>query len=300
MSIASWERSSVTGGLSLRKMIAGPKLTLVPLVFNAMSALMAQRAGFAAGYVGGATLGYLRATTEAALTQHDFAEVGLEIRTVSSIPLIMDAGCGWGDPVHMRRLVGLAAAAGYDAIEIEDQVVPKRAHHHVGIEHLIPLDEMAAKIAEAVRANPNPDFLIIARTNAARIDMNDALRRCEAYAAAGANMIFPIASSPEDLRILGERSPLPLMQMVHPGASFAHMGLSHRELEALNYRLLVDGITPFTDLYRTLSDCYQNLNQRAANGDSMMSAMLAANELLDLADMLEIERRTTERISGPP
>src|SRR5205823_997705 len=140
---------------------------------------------------------------------------GLEIRSASSIPLIMDGGCGWGDPMHMRRVIGLAEAAGYNAIEIEDQVVPKRAHHHIGIEHLLPTQMMAAKVAEAARARSSLDFLIIARTNAVRNDMDDALRRCEAYARAGADVLFPIASRPDELRALGERASLPLMLMVH-------------------------------------------------------------------------------------
>ena len=279
---------------SLRTLIAARELLLVPLVFNAMTTLMSQRAGFRAAYVGGATLAYLSGVTEAALTPHDFVDVGLEIRTVSNIPLIMDGGCGWGDPVHMHRVVGIAEAAGYDAIEIEDQVAPKRAHHYIGIEHLVTMETMAAKITEAIRARSSSDFLVIARTNAVRTDMNDALRRCETYARAGADLLFPIASRPEDLRILGERASLPLMQMVHPGASLAGMSLSHPELVSLNYRFLVDGITPFADMYRSLARCYEQLRHAPPNSEAILSAMAGANELVGLLDLLEIERRTTE------
>ena len=280
--------------LSLREMLASPQLTLAPLVFNAMSALLAQRAGFGAAYVGGAALGYFRGATEAALGQHDFVEVGLEIRIASKIPLIMDGGCGWGDPVHMRRVVRMAEAAGYNAIEIEDQVVPKRVHHHIGVEHLVPMEVMSAKIAEAARMRTNPDFLIIARTNAVRTDMDDALRRCDAYARAGADVLFPLASQPDDLRTLGTRTSLPLMLMVHPHQSFEQMGLTHNELVELNYRLLVDGITPFADLYHALAESYERLQFSIPNAAAVTSAMNSANELVDLSDMLDVERRTTE------
>ena len=75
----------------------------------------------------------------------------------------------------------MAEAAGFAAIEIEDQLVPKRAHHHVGIEHMIPIELMAAKVREAVAARRSADFLIVGRTNAMRAsNLDDALRRGEA------------------------------------------------------------------------------------------------------------------------
>src|SRR4030067_210463 len=87
-------------------------------------------------------------------------------------------------PLHGTR--GRSEAAGFAAIEIEDQLVPKRAHHHVGIEHMIPMELMAAKVKEAVAARRSAEFVIIARTNAMRAsDIDDALRRGEAYRAAG-------------------------------------------------------------------------------------------------------------------
>jgi 2-methylisocitrate lyase-like PEP mutase family enzyme len=284
-----------TARMTLSAMIKIPQLVCVPVVFNAMTALMAERAGFGAAYVGGLSLGYLRAATEAALTPHDFAAVGIEIRTVSAIPLIMDAGCGWGDPVHLRRVVQLAESAGYDAVEIEDQVAPKRVHHHIGIEHLVPIEIMVAKIEEAVHARRDPGLLVIARTNAVRSSMEDALRRCDAYARAGADMLFPTANRPDDLRVLGERAPLPLMQMIYPDTSFAHMGLSHEDLISLNHRLLVDGITPFADMYASLAGSYNRLRQSEPNADKILSAIAAANNLVDLSGLLAIERRTTER-----
>src|ERR1044072_7585676 len=93
--------------------------------------------------------------------------------------------------MHMHRNIGMAEAAGFEAIEIEDQLVPKRAHHHVGVEHMIPIELMAAKIKEAVAARRRPAFLIVGRTNAVRPStMDDALRRCEAYRRAGADLVL--------------------------------------------------------------------------------------------------------------
>jgi 2-methylisocitrate lyase-like PEP mutase family enzyme len=79
-------------------------------------------------------------------------QAGLEIRTVCPLPLILDGACGWGDPMHIHRTIAMTEAAGFCAIEIEDQILPKRAHHHIRIEHMIPQELMVAKIAEAVAA----------------------------------------------------------------------------------------------------------------------------------------------------
>src|SRR2546427_1682404 len=139
-------------------------------------------------------------------------QAAIDIGAVSSLPLILDGAGGDGDPLHMHRTIGMSEAAGFEAIEIEDQLVPKRAHHHVGIEHMIPLDLMAAKVKEAVAARRNPDFLIVARTNAIRAsNMDDALRRGEAYKKAGADLLLlSMAHKPEQLRAIAERPGRPL------------------------------------------------------------------------------------------
>src|SRR5260370_15541665 len=115
----------------------------------------------------------------------------------------------------MRRTIGMSEAAGFAGIEIEDQLVPKRAHHHVGIEHMIPAELMAAKVEAAVGARRSPDFLIIARTNGVRAStMDDALRRGEIYRKAGADvLLLSMAHTPEQLRAIAERLGGPLMYL---------------------------------------------------------------------------------------
>src|SRR5207247_2217657 len=161
---------------------AGPLPVTAPLVLNPLMAKMAEAAGFPAGYLGGGATGYQKVALEANLNLTEMCHAAMDIRAVSSLPLILDAACGYGDPMHVHRTIGMSEAAGFAAIEIEDQLVPKRAHHHIGIEHMIPIELMAAKVTEAVAARRARDFVIIARTNAMRAStMDDALRRGEAY-----------------------------------------------------------------------------------------------------------------------
>lgn len=147
--------------------------------------------------------------------------------------------------MHVRHAVHTAEAAGFAAIEIEDQVLPKRIHHHIGIEHLIPSELMEAKVAEAVAARLDPDFLIIARTNAARVlGMDDALRRAEAFHRCGADILLVMARNPDDVRIISARLPRPLMYMV-PTGGVGTTGISLPELVGLGFSLIVDPGTPF-------------------------------------------------------
>src|SRR5260370_28176525 len=132
----------------------------------------------------------------------------------------------------MRRTIGMSEAAGFAGIEIEDQLVPKRAHHHVGIEHMIPAELMAAKVEAAVGARRSPDFLIIARTNGVRAStMDDALRRGEIYRKAGADvLLLSMAHTPEQLRAIAERLRGPPLYpprrggLARPRMTPAHLG----------------------------------------------------------------------------
>jgi len=151
-----------------RRLIAGPEPVYAPLVSNPISALLAQAAGFRALYLGGGSMGYIKGGTEANLSLTEMAQAAVDIRTVCPLPLILDGACGWGDPMHVRRTIAMSEAAGFAAIEIEDQLIPKRAHHHIGIEHMIPSELMEAKIRAAAAARHDPDFVIIGRTNALR------------------------------------------------------------------------------------------------------------------------------------
>ena len=135
--------------------------------------------------------------TEAGLSLTEMIHVAVDIRTVRTIPVVLDAGGGWGDPVHIHRTVAMSEAAGVQCIEIEDQLLPRRVEHHVGIDRLVPIGLATDRIKEAVAARTNPDTLIVGRTNAIRVGgMDDALRRGEAMKKAGADMLFLWEGSP--------------------------------------------------------------------------------------------------------
>ncbi len=286
-----------TGAARLRELMTRELPVVVPLVLDPISAKLAQGAGFEALYLGGGTLGYVKTCTEANLSLTQMAQAGLEIRAASDLPLILDGACGYGDPMHLHHTIAMSEAAGFAAIEIEDQLLPKRAHHHVGIEHLIPQELMEHKIREAVAARRDPDFMIIGRTNACRTHgLDEALRRAEAYRRAGADMLLVLPKTPEEARAIGERIEGPLFYFMLGGVD--SMGMTLEELGGLGYRFVCDAITPLYARQKALRLCYEAL----AKG--LPDPTLAGNykeedhmihQAIGLEQLLEIERRTVER-----
>ena len=281
-----------------RSLIAGSEPVFAPLVFNPISAMLAEAAGFKALYLGGGSMGYIKCGTEAQLSLTEMAQEAVDIRTVCKLPLILDGACGWGDPMHVQRTIRMSEAAGFCAIEIEDQILPKRAHHHIGIEHLIPSELMEAKIRAAVAARTDPDFVIIGRTNAVRnTGLDDALRRAEAYKKAGADILYVSGRKPEDLRFLGERLPAPLMYMAGAGGMSA-APLSASELYELGYRLIVDATTPLMAAHKALRQCYAALAK--ADPDPLLGPepgkeQEIVHQTIKLDHMLAVEKATVER-----
>jgi methylisocitrate lyase len=285
--------------MALRARLNDAMPITAPLVLNPLMARMVEAAGFPAGYLGGGASGYAKVSLEANLNLTEMCQAAIEIRAVSALPLILDGACGYGDPMHMHRTVGMAEAAGFEAIEIEDQLVPKRAHHHVGIEHMIPLPMMAAKVKEAVAARRSRDFLIVGRTNAMRAStMDDALRRGEAYRAAGADLVLlSMAHKPEQLRAIAERLGGPLMYLAGRGG-LAGSGLTLKELGAMGYKIVADPSTPLLAAFTAWKKVYADLAQDFGSAQAKVDWSPVEHEMLkviDIEKLLAVERATVEK-----
>jgi methylisocitrate lyase len=283
---------------TLRNMIRSPAGLFAPLVLNPLMARFAEMAGFSAAYLGGGAMGYISCGTEANLSLTQMIHAGVEIKAHSRLHLVLDGVCGWGDPVHVRQTVRAAEAAGFAAIEIEDQILPKRVHHHVGIEHMIPCELMEEKVAAAVSARRSKDFLIIARTNAVRVEnMDEALRRGEAFHRRGADLLLLMPRNPEEIRIIGERLPHPLMYML-PAAGVSAIGMPLQELPKLGFSLMADSGTPLFAMSHAMRHAYAAMWEGRVDPTtkgSILDEEKAIQAAVGLPDMLEIEERTVGR-----
>ena len=281
---------------NLSQLIRGNDLIVAPVALNPIMARMAEEAGFKAIYVSGGSLGWYKCVTEANITLPEMAQVAVDMRAVCRLPIILDAGGGWGDPMHVHRTIRLTEAAGFAAIEIEDQLLPRRVEHHVGIEHLVPTPFMVEKIKEALAARTDPDLVIVARTNARRLHgLDEALRRAEAFKQAGADMLFVFTRNAEEMRTVGERLPPPLMTFA-PADGFAEFALSQRDLAGLGFRIAASSGTAFAAMVKAVRQSYACLAQGRIDPfigkGNVEKEMKAAMATAGLDRLLEIERRT--------
>ncbi len=183
---------SPSPGAALRRAVAAREGLLVPGVMNALAARVADDLGFAALYITGAGVAnaHLGLPDAAFLSLAELCDHVAAIREVTDRPLIVDADTGFGNAVNTWHTVRRLERAGAAAIQLEDQVMPKRCGHFDG-KAVIPAAEMAEKVRAACEARRDPDLLIVARTDAyAGEGLEAALARAEAYIAAGADMTF--------------------------------------------------------------------------------------------------------------
>jgi len=283
-----------------RQLLASNRALVAPAVFNPLTAKLAEGAGFEVLYLGGGTIGYLKCCLEANLNITELCHAGIEIRAACDLPLILDGACGWGDPMHMHRTMAMTEAAGFAAIEIEDQVLPKRAHHHIGIERMIPQDLMEAKIRECAAARQSAETLIVGRTNAIRSsNMDDALRRAEGYRKAGADLLMLFPRNPEEIRHVHARLGGPFMFLT-PRGGVKMLGMTVEELGAHHCRILADSGTPLLAGYAAWKRCYEETLRNGMNDPELDAA--TAHDLeedmfrtIGLRALLDIEKATVEK-----
>ncbi len=206
---------------TLKSLVEARRGVLVPGAFNALSAKVIEDLGFEAIYVTGAgvTNMWFGMPDQGFLGLHEIADHTARIRDAVSLPLIVDADTGFGNALNVRHTVRVLERAGADCIQLEDQVAPKRCGHFSGKE-VISVEEAVSKIKAAVDARLDPDFLIMARTDAcATQGFEAAIERAHKFAEAGADILFVEAvTTAEEIRTLPQRLAKPqLMNMVIGG-----------------------------------------------------------------------------------
>ena len=194
---------------------------VLPGAFDALSARIIESQGFEAVYLTGAGFANsgLGVPDIGLVTVSELRDHVARVSDVVSIPLVVDADTGFGNAINMRRTIRMLERAGASAIQIEDQVFPKKCGHFSG-KDVISLNEMVQKIHAAVDARDSNELQIIARTDSRAVfSLDVALERAAAFKEAGADIIFVEApESIEEMRIIGKSSDLPLVaNMVEGG-----------------------------------------------------------------------------------
>ena len=254
----------------------------MPGAFNAATARLIERAGFSSVYVSGAGLANATAGVPdtGLLTLAEVAQLAGYIARAVKIPVLADADTGFGGLRETAHAVREFERAGLAGMHIEDQVFPKRCGHLAGKE-VVPVKSFCQKIRAAVRAKSDPDFVIVARTDARAVEGFDAaVRRAEAYLDAGADAIFPEAlESEREFREFAKRIHAPLMaNMTEFGRSPL---LSVRRLAAMGYRMVIFPLTAFRAAMHTEAACLRDL-KRSGSQHPWLARMQTRAELYDL------------------
>jgi 2-methylisocitrate lyase-like PEP mutase family enzyme len=281
---------------SLRARLSQPPIVVAPGVYDALTALIAEQAGFATLYVSGAAIAYskLGRPDIGLVSMSEVADTVALIRDRVAADLIVDADTGYGNALNVRRTVRLFERAGARAIQLEDQDFPKRCGHLDG-KALISAAEMAGKIKAAVDARHSADTLIVARTDAVAVEGFDAaLARAELYCEAGADILFVEAPREKEqlariAQSLRARAPL-LANMVEGGKT---PPLSAAELQSLGFALVIFPGAIVRVLAKAAGEFYGAL---AAHGGSepyraRMFDFDALNKLIGTPEMLELGKR---------
>src|SRR6185312_12717200 len=184
----------------LRELLASPAPVVAPGAYDALSARLIEQAGFHVVYMTGfgTTASLIGRPDVGLLTGSEMVDNARRIAAAVDVPVIADADTGYGNTINVLRTVQLYEQAGVAGIHLEDQVMPKKCGHMTG-KVVIPAAEMVGKVRAAVEARQDPDFLIIARTDAAAVHgLNEAIDRGRAYAEAGADALFVEAPTSEE------------------------------------------------------------------------------------------------------
>jgi 2-methylisocitrate lyase-like PEP mutase family enzyme len=225
---------------SLRQLVQQKRGLVVPGAYDGVSAKLVEQAGFPVVYM----TGYGVSASRLGMPDMGFAglaEMADHARNMAaavSIPLIADADTGYGNALNVRRTVQLYEAAGVAALHLEDQQLPKRCGHLAG-KLVVPAEEFAAKIRAAVEARTDPDFLVIARTDAIAVSgFDDALRRAELTVKAGADMLFVEAPTTEEqIERVASAFDTPLLFNYAPGGRSPLLPFSR--LRELGYAIIL-------------------------------------------------------------
>lgn len=263
---------------------------MVPGVFNALVARMAERTGFQAIYLSGGALSAAAGLPDVGLvTLTEFVDQARMITQACPLPLLCDADTGFGEALNVERTVRLFEDAGAAGIHLEDQLLPKRCGHLSG-KQLVEPEVMAAKIRAAVAARRDSDLVIIARTDARGVNgFDDAVGRARLYLQAGADAIFPEAleTAEEFAAFAGAVSAPLLANMTEFGRS---PNLDFATLAGLGYRM---ALYPLTALRVALKAAQATLTDLARHGHQRdrIPDMLTRAELYDLLGYSSYEAR---------
>jgi 2-methylisocitrate lyase-like PEP mutase family enzyme len=276
----------------LRSLLKGGKLLVAPGAFDGLSARLVEKAGFPLIYATGGGIARSMGYPDMGLVT--MTEVIGRVKNmvdVTTVPIIADADTGYGNALNLIRAVKEFESAGAAGIHIEDQVTPKKCGHYDG-QLLISEEEMVKKIEAALDARSDPDFLIIARTDARAVEgLKGAIMRGKRYAEAGADMLFVEAPrSEEEIREIASKMEIPLLINMFKGGKTPLIPMAR--LEELGYRVaIVPSSLQLAAIYAMKSLLDEIGLEGTTSGFETMVSFKERDDLVDLGFYRDLEKK---------
>lgn len=257
----------MTSASILRELINKEKTLVAPGVFDGLSAMLAKQAGFQVLYASGGAIARSMGYPDIGLvTMTEVLSVLAQIVDASKLPVIADADTGFGNTLNVRRTVYEYERLGLAGLHIEDQTFPKRCGH-LKDKSLIATEDMIAKIMAATDARKDPDFLIIARTDAISVEgFDSAIKRAQAYIKAGADMIFIEApETVEQIENISKLIPQPKLINMFSGGKTPLVPVEKLKASGYNIVIIPSDLqrAAIFAMQKTLDAIYKNGNSAA-------------------------------------
>ena len=287
---------------TLRKMLEGPEIIVLPGAYDALSARLAEQAGFDAVFTTG--FGFAAATLGAPdyglMTMSEIMDRTRHISRAVSIPLVADMDTGYGNELNVIRTIEECVEAGVAGVILEDQQWPKKCGHFEG-KRVIPAEDHASKLKAAVHARGGDDLVIIARTDArAPLGFDEAVRRGNLYRDAGADVVFVEApQSVEELSGIAANVPnAPLFANMIEGGKTPL--LSSAELQALGFKMVVYPLSALFSAARAIGNIYRALKEEKTT-KSLQDTLVSFHdfeEIVGVPHYKEVERKFAADSAG--
>lgn len=284
-------------GARLRQLIEARNGLLVPGVMNALAARIAEDIGFKALYLTGAgiTNAQLGLPDIGLITSSQMTETLANVRNITDLPLVIDGDTGFGNPVNVWHTLRGFERAGANAIQLEDQVFPKKCGHFAG-KNVIAVDEMVQKVKAAVDARQSDDFLVIARTDAYAVHgLQDALERAERFIEAGADVTFVEApKKAKDIRTIVERLAVPQVVNMVIGGQTPDTALE--TLQEFGVGMVLYANASLQGAIRGMQDALTALKQTGAvsEADGLVASFSERQRLVGKPVLDAMEKRYTD------
>ncbi|MBW1961417.1 MAG: oxaloacetate decarboxylase [Deltaproteobacteria bacterium] len=286
----------MNGAKSFRQLLKSPELIIAPGAYDCISARLIEAAGFPAVYITGAGVASSRLGRPdiGLTTMTEILDTARNIVNATNIPVICDADTGYGNPINLIRTTEEFEQAGVAAIQVEDQVTPKRCGHTEG-KQLISKAEMVKKIEAFQYAKRNDDFSIIARTDAIAVNgFDDAIDRARAYAEAGADVLFVEAprTVEEMKQVVDLLHNTPLLINIVDGGGATPV-LSTKELESMGFKIAIYPASPWMAAIKGIQQVLEELriNGTTVGFSERMVSFQEMFEIVGLSYYKNLEKR---------